>query len=52
MLLSVLLTYEILSSSNFEVLSTYPSSMWIVVARFICAIVLHMCLQDELIQGL
>ena len=52
MLLSVLLTYEILSSSNFEVLSAYPSSMWIVVSRFICAIVLHMCLQDELIQGL
>lgn len=44
LLLSVLLTYEILSSSNIDSLAAYPSSQWIVVARFICAVVLHMAL--------
>lgn len=35
-----------------ETLGTYPTSKWIVVARFICAVVLHMALQDEIKQGL
>jgi hypothetical protein len=52
-LLSGLITYEVLSDPDIlEALSTYPENYWIVAARFVCGIVLHMALQDELKQGL
>lgn len=35
-----------------ESLGAYPTSIWLVLARFICGIVLHMSLQDELFGGL
>ncbi len=53
MLLASLLILELLDpSSMMDSLGAYPSSNWIVVARFICAVVLHMALQDEIKQGL
>jgi len=52
-LLSSLITYEVLSDPEIiEALSTYPENYWIVSARFVCGVVLHMALQDELKQGL
>jgi len=40
------------SSDLFNDLSSFPESPVIVIARFICAIVLHMSLQGELSQGM
>jgi len=40
------------SEDDFEVLSNYPDGVLIVLARFICGIVLHMSLQYEMRQGL
>lgn len=31
---------------------TYPSNIWVVLARFICAIMLHLTVSDEMQQGL
>ena len=39
-------------SDIMDSLGAYPQNKWIVVTRFICGVVLHMALQDELKQGL
>jgi hypothetical protein len=53
MLLASLLIIELTDKDTLmSTLGTYPKSKWIVIARFICAVVLHMALQDEIKQGL
>jgi hypothetical protein len=49
--LCVILTKEIVQNSG-ETLANYPTNFWVIISRFVCAIVLHMQLQDELKQGL
>ena len=39
--LCVILTTEIVLQSA-ETLSTYPQTFWVIISRFVCAIVLHM----------
>ena len=51
MLLVILLISELVRSYA-ETLGVYPPTYWVVISRFICGIVLHMQLQDELKQGL
>jgi hypothetical protein len=47
--LAILITSEILGDSEvLASLGAYPTSIWLVLARFICGVVLHMALQDEL----
>ena len=40
------------STDMLEDLLTFPSSLTIVVARFVCAIILHLSLQNEMRQGM
>lgn len=53
--LSGLLVYEMArlkNSDNELLLFTYPSSFYLVIARFSCGIILHMMLQGEVESGL
>jgi hypothetical protein len=47
----VILFKEIITISG-STLASYPPNFWVIISRFICAIVLHMQLQDELKQGM
>jgi hypothetical protein len=50
-LLVILLSLELIS--QYEVtLGVYPPTYWVIISRFVCGIVLHMQLQDELKAGL
>jgi hypothetical protein len=49
MVLCVILMYEIINGGT---LTVYPNGFVVVVSRFLCAVVLHMSLQNELAQGL
>ena len=40
------------SEEFFEKLKTMPHSLWLVTARFICGVILHMKLADEIKAGL
>ena len=42
----------IIGNAKHEVLSCYPPSIWIVVIRFICGIVMHYSIQNEFTEGL
>ena len=50
-LISLLVLNEILAQDAGEHY-TYPSNIWVVLARFICAIMLHLSVSDEMQQGL
>ena len=50
-LLLGMLYYEF-STDMLQDLCTFPSSLSIVVARFVCAIILHLTLQNEMRQGM
>lgn len=50
-LLVILLMTELISSYE-TTLAVYPPTYWVIISRFVCGIVLHMQLQDELKQGL
>lgn len=51
MTLCALLTYEMFTPTGDNPIAQYPGS-GVVVARFVCGVVLHMMLQGELISGL
>ena len=52
-MLITLINLQITANGNaFVNLGNFPVSSWVVIARFICCIVLHMALGDELQQGL
>lgn len=49
MLLCVILLNEIMFGPDvMTTLGAYPNNYWLIISRFVCAIVLHMCCQDEL----
>lgn len=52
--MSNLLLWDFLANDIevYSKLSTMPENIWLVTARFICGVVLHMGLQDELKTGL
>lgn len=51
--LITLINLQITANGNaYANLGNFPTSSWVVIARFICCIVLHMALGDELAQGL
>ena len=54
MMLCVILTYEMYINSidDSNALCEYPTGFWVIISRFLCAIVLHMQLSGELGQAL
>lgn len=51
-LLCSLLVHDFFDEEADSKINKMPSSVWIVSARFICCVILHMSLQDELRTGL
>ena len=51
LLLSVFMMKEALNGETFDNIKQYPSSLELVMTRFLCAVFLHISLGDELRQS-
>ena len=53
MLLCSILIWEILNGPDrLTLIGAYPADYWLIISRFVCAIVLHMSSNSQLSQGM